>query len=107
MCEAWNAKFMKKMAAPALVTIGLMSPGVALAEKVPSAWDPAIKVEYLKKGKQTPETKPKAGEMVEIRFKGSYKGNVFDDTFSTPDPYFYRAGVGILMKGVDDTVTNM
>ena len=42
-----------------------------------------------------------------IRFKGSYKGNVFDDTFATESPYFYRCGVGSILKGLDDTVATM
>lgn len=47
------------------------------------------------------------GDLVAIRFKGDYKGQVFDDTFKTEEPYFYRAGVGQLVKGLDDAVVQM
>ena len=32
---------------------------------------------------------------------------MFDDTFSTAEPYYYRAGVGSILKGIDDTVLQM
>jgi len=37
---------------------------------------------------------PKPGDLVAIRFIGSYKGNIFDNTFATEEPYLYRCGVG-------------
>ena len=46
-------------------------------------------------------------DLVEIRFSGSYQGKQFDDTFSTPEPYYYRAGVGSIVKGIDDSVLHM
>jgi len=45
--------------------------------------------------------------MVAIRFKGLYKGVEFDNTFQTSDPYFYRADVGLIVKGLDDAVPAM
>jgi FKBP-type peptidyl-prolyl cis-trans isomerase len=71
----------------------------------PAPWDSNIKYEVIKKG-QT-DKKVKVGEIAVIRFKGSYKGSAFDDTFSTDQPYFYRAGVGLIVKGLDDSVVQM
>jgi hypothetical protein len=38
------------------------------------------------------------GDLVAIRFKGSYNDIAFDNTFETPEPYFYRAGSGLILK---------
>lgn len=70
-----------------------------------SPWNSGIKYEVLK---SNPNGEfPKIGDLVTIRFKGAYKNAVFDDTFSTEEPYFYRCGVGIIVKGLDDTVVHM
>ena len=45
--------------------------------------------------------------MVEVRFLGKYKGATFDDTFSTAEPYYFRAGTGTILQGLDDTITQM
>ncbi len=42
-----------------------------------------------------------------IKFKGAYKGKTFDDIMEQPQPYFYRAGVGLILKGLDETVMHM
>ena len=47
------------------------------------------------------------GQLVEVRFLGKYKGSTFDDTFSTAEPYYFRAGTGTILKGLDDTITQM
>ena len=44
---------------------------------------------------------------MEVRFLGKYKGTTFDDTFSTAEPYYFRAGTGTILKGLDDTITQM
>jgi FKBP-type peptidyl-prolyl cis-trans isomerase len=62
--------------------------------------------EVLEKGKDGASA-AKVGDLVAIRFKGNYKTLVFDDTFKTEEPYFYRAGVGLIAKGVDDAVVHM
>jgi hypothetical protein len=38
------------------------------------------------------------GDLVAIRFRGSYKGNTFDDLFATESPYFYRCGSPVVLK---------
>ena len=38
------------------------------------------------------------GDLVAVRFKGSYKGNVFDDILSAPEPYYFRVGTERLLK---------
>jgi len=58
----------------------------------------------LKSGSGDP---PQRGEIVGIRFLGSYQGNVFDDTFKSEQPYLFRVGVGSVVKGLDETVLQM
>lgn len=38
------------------------------------------------------------GDLVGIRFKGSYNGAVFDDLFEGKEPYFYRVGSENILK---------
>jgi len=77
----------------------------ANADMKPAPWDDKVQYELLKSNPSAPQ--PKVGEMVAIRFKGSYKGVEFDNTFQTSDPYFYRAGVGLIIKGLDDAIPTM
>ena len=56
-------------------------------------WNDKIQYEIVKSNPNG--DLPKVGEMTVVRFKGSYKGTTFDDTFSTDQPYYYRAGVGL------------
>jgi hypothetical protein len=42
--------------------------------------------------------KIQVGDLVAIRFKGSYNDFAFDDIFATPEPYFYRAGSELILK---------
>ena len=96
----------RSVSAAAAIAALSSSPFPALAELAPSSWDPTVKVEVLTAPK--PDAKaPKQGDMVTIRFMGTYNGNTFDDTFKTDQPYYYRAGVGLIMKGVDDAVVHM
>lgn len=41
---------------------------------------------------------PNVGDLIAIRFRGSYNGVVFDDIFKTSEPYFYRLGSGSILK---------
>lgn len=75
------------------------------ADFTPAPWSDKVQYEVVK---SNPSGEiPKIGEMVAVRFKGSYKGTTFDDTFNTEQPYYYRAGVGLIVKGLDDTIVNM
>ena len=67
----------------------LSLPTVSLADLAPASWSPGVQYEVIK---QAPADAlgPKIGDLVAIRFRGSYKGNEFDDTFKTDQPYFYR-----------------
>lgn len=38
------------------------------------------------------------GDLVGIRFKGTYNGVVFDNLFEETKPYFFRAGSGTILK---------
>lgn len=85
---------------------GAFVPLTAHADFSPAPWSKETLLEVVKKApKDAPQ--PKAGELVSIRFKGMYNGNAFDDTFSTENSYLYRTGVGLIVKGLDDTVVNM
>lgn len=106
-CSAWNLKSAKKFALASSVGLGFaLNPMTVIAAGSPASWNKDITVETIKKPSAS-AAGPKAGDMVEIRFKGSYKGNVFDDTFKTDAPYYYRAGVGNILPGLDETVVNM
>lgn len=97
-------KSVQKAMIPMVVSFGLALP--SWAEMIPAPWSEGVKYEVVKKAPKD-SLRPKVGEQVAIRFKGSYKGNSFDDTFSTDQPYFYRCGVGLIVKGLDDAVANM
>jgi len=100
--------FKKRTIAASLLSAGISLGGGSTAfagDLKPSSWDPTVKYEVLKGNPGGQKTE--VGDMVAIRFKGSYQGNVFDDTFVTEQPYFYRAGVGLILKGIDDAVVNM
>lgn len=60
----------------------------------------------LSKGKGIGEN-PKAGDLIAIRFKGSYDGRVFDDIMETPEPLYYRVGAGTLIPGIDEALPLM
>lgn len=79
-------KNLRKIAAGMLC--GLM-PSVANAELVSAPWSERVQYEILK---QAPAgaLQPKVGDLVAIRFRGSYKGTDFDNTFKNELPYFYR-----------------
>jgi FKBP-type peptidyl-prolyl cis-trans isomerase len=47
------------------------------------------------------------GDLAAIRFKGRYKDYVFDDIFGTPEPLYFRAGGGNLVKGIDEAIVMM
>lgn len=77
----------------------------ALAELQPAPWNNAIQYEVL-----TPAPNggvPKVGDLVAIRFIAKYKDSVIDDTFKSADAYYYRCGVGSVVKGLDEAVTHM
>jgi len=51
--------------------------------------------------------KAKIGDLVAIRFKSSYNGQVIDDCFKTPNSYYYRVGSENVIQGLDLAVQNM
>lgn len=50
---------------------------------------------------------PKVGDLIAIRFKGSFEGRVFDDITATPEPLYYRVGGGSLIAGIDEVLPLM
>jgi FKBP-type peptidyl-prolyl cis-trans isomerase len=104
LSSSWN---MKRIIASSGLSIGLLISGntEVRADFKPSPWDDKVLYDVVTSNPSG--LKPKVGELVAIRFKGSFKGNVYDNTFDTPEPYFYRAGVGLIIKGLDDAIPNM
>ena len=83
----------------------LTEPFAAHAEFKPSPWSSGVQYEVVTSNPTGDMAK--VGELAAIRFKGSYQGNEFDNTFATSEPYYYRAGVGGILKGLDETIMNM
>ena len=50
---------------------------------------------------------PKIGDLVAIRFKGSFNGVVFDDIMNTEEPYYVRVGGENLVKGIQEVLPYM
>ena len=99
MPRAW-----KQSVAAVVSSVGLFSSG-ASAALTAAPWDNTVQYEVLQKGSS--DAGPKTSDLVNIRFKGGYKGTVFDNTFKTEQPYTYRAGVGLVLPGLDNAVINM
>lgn len=70
-----------------------LGPAVAVEESLTTPSGLQIKV--LNKGGGA---RVKVGDLVAIRFSGSYNGATFDDIFGTPEPYFYRCGSDVVLK---------
>lgn len=105
--SAWkfNRIFANTFASSTIILTQFIQPTFA-GDLIPAPWDNNVKYEILKEGPST-SIKPKVGEIVGIRFKGNYKGVDFDNTFDTAQPYLYRAGVGLILKGLDESVVQM
>jgi len=71
----------------------------------PAPWNDKIQYEVIKASDNP--LQPKVGENVAIRFRGTFKGVEFDNTLTAEQPYLYRAGIGLLLKGIDESVVNM
>jgi hypothetical protein len=71
----------------------------------PSSWSDKIQFESIKTFPDNPI--PKVGETIAVRFRGEFKGTVFDDTFNTKEPYYFRFGVGNVVKGLDESIAHM
>jgi hypothetical protein len=86
-----NAVSMKKIllkSTAAMSSLGLLV-NSAYADMNVAPFDDKIRYEVVTAGKGD---MPKIGDLVSIRFKASYKGKDFDNTFETPQPYMFRAG---------------
>ena len=104
---AWKLTVPKQIAlrsAAIIASVGLFSADNANAALTAAPWDSTVQYEVLQSGSGSA---PKASDLVDIRFRGSYKGLKFDDTFKTEQPYTYRAGVGLLLPGVDNAIIHM
>ena len=84
-----NRQIAKIISSTLLVSGSLIGSSPAFADLKPAPWDSTVKYEVITEGKGDAA---KVSDLTAIRFKGSYKGLVFDDTFKNEQPYFYRAG---------------
>lgn len=80
----------------ALAALAVTVPTAEAAEQVTTP--SGLKYTVSKKGAGP---KINVGDLVAIRFKGSYNDVPFDDLFSTSEPYFYRAGSDLVLKVSD------
>lgn len=78
---------------------------VAFADMGPAPWDANVQYEQLVSNPKG--AMPKVGDLIAVRFIASYNGVPFDDCFKTADPYYFRAGVGYVVKGLDNAVIHM
>ncbi|CAM9716996.1 unnamed protein product [Chrysoparadoxa australica] len=85
-------------------TAAIVSAAVLPSVAMPSFAEDTVAIKKLKTGRGP---SPIAGDLVGIRFKGIYNGNVFDDITETPEPLYIRAGVGNIVKGMDDALLTM
>jgi len=53
--------------------------------------------------------KPIKGDLVAIRFKASIQGTgaIIDNIMDSPEPYYYRAGSGVVVPAVEEAVLMM
>jgi peptidylprolyl isomerase len=96
--------FLKSAIATATLA-GSLSTQPVFADMKPSDFNPDIKIDVVKSAPNG--DMPKPGDLVAIRFTASFNGKVFDDTFKTEQPYFYRNGVGSVVPGLDETISHM
>ena len=86
--------------------------GIALSPATPAfageqvTLPSGVKYEVVKSGSGP---QPDKGELAGIRFKANVEatGNVIDDIFETPEPYYTRVGSGGLLKGVEEVLPSM
>jgi hypothetical protein len=71
-----------------VVLLSSVLPKSASAEVTLAPWDNNVRIEVIQSTKSG--TTPKAGDLVAVRFKGSYKDREFDNTISTSEPYYFR-----------------
>mmetsp|Transcript_43810 Transcript_43810/g.171337 ORF Transcript_43810/g.171337 Transcript_43810/m.171337 type:complete len:196 (-) Transcript_43810:829-1416(-) len=64
-----------------------------------------VQYKLIKKG--TGKTKAKIGDLVGVRFTGSYNGRVFDDLFKTDQAFYIRVGNGSLLSGLEEILQMM
>ncbi|KAJ8600029.1 hypothetical protein CTAYLR_001888 [Chrysophaeum taylorii] len=95
-----RARFLRSAEAAALTWA---SSRVAWADDYETL-DSGLRYKVLKKGDGAV---PKVGDLICIRFKGSFEGRVFDDITETPEPLYYRVGSGTLIKGIDEALPLM
>mmetsp|Transcript_12573 Transcript_12573/g.37754 ORF Transcript_12573/g.37754 Transcript_12573/m.37754 type:complete len:191 (-) Transcript_12573:40-612(-) len=87
--------------AAAAAVLGLAPRANAAATKT----DTGLIYEVLKSNPKG--AKPKVGDLIAVRFKGAYNGNVFDDLTKTDEPLYLRVGTGNLVPGIEEALPQM
>ncbi|PXF41985.1 Peptidyl-prolyl cis-trans isomerase FKBP16-3, chloroplastic [Gracilariopsis chorda] len=88
----------------ALVTLATSATAFLLSQTANSETTSPLQYKVVQSGSGAT---PELGDLVGIRFKGSYNGVVFDNLFNEPAPYFYRVGSGTILKGLEEAVLLM
>uniref|UniRef100_A0A7S0G4Y5 peptidylprolyl isomerase n=1 Tax=Rhodosorus marinus TaxID=101924 RepID=A0A7S0G4Y5_9RHOD len=70
-----------------------------------STTESGVQYKQIKKG--TGKIKAKIGDLVGVRFTGSYNGRVFDDLFKTDQAFYIRVGNGSLLAGLEEILQMM
>lgn len=90
--ETGPAKFSRRALLAAIAAAGT---GAALVQAEQTTTASGLSYAVVKHGTGLQAA---SGDLVGIRFKGSYNGVVFDNLFDSAEPYFYRAGSGNVLK---------
>lgn len=86
-------KFSRRVVLAALASAA----GSLLAAELSTASEEPSKLQYTVVKKGTGPS-PDVGDLIGIRFKGTYNGVVFDNLFEDRKPYFFRVGTGTILK---------
>jgi len=97
-------EFLQTAAVTAMGSIFMAAaPMAAMAEEVVTL-PSGVTYTIVKKG-DGPQ--PDVGDLAAIRFSALCNGNLLDDIFDTPEPYYTRIGRGGLIKGVEQVLPSM
>mmetsp|Transcript_4305 Transcript_4305/g.8490 ORF Transcript_4305/g.8490 Transcript_4305/m.8490 type:complete len:215 (+) Transcript_4305:641-1285(+) len=91
------------------MTAAILAVGGSTVATLPALAEDAavtLQVKVLSEGKSGGPT-PAVGDLVGIRFRGSYNGTVFDDIFPGPEPFFVRVGSGNVIEGIEKVLPTL
>lgn len=53
------------------------------------------------------QVSPRTGDLVAVRFRGTYNDIVFDDILEQQEPFYFRIGNGTVLRGIEEAVRRM